>query len=121
MRAAMVGWGHTRFGKHDGLTLEDLIVDASRQALEDACIEGSEVDGVWLGHFNSGLVSDGFCSSMVMQADPGLRFAPAMRCENACASGSAALYAALDAVNAGRCRVALVVGVEKMLSGIRPA
>jgi len=110
----MVGWGHTRFGKHDGLSLEDLIVDASRQALEDACIEGSEVDGVWLGHFNSGLVSDGFCSSMVMQADPGLRFAPAMRCENACASGSAALYAALDAVNAGRCRVALVVGVEKM-------
>lgn len=114
MTAAMVGWGHTRFGKQDSLTLEDLIVDVVRQAMNDAGVEGSDVDGIWLGHFNSGLVSDGFCSSMVLQADPTLRFTPAIRCENACASGSAALYAALDAVNAGRCRVALVVGVEKM-------
>ncbi len=114
MQACMVGWGHTRFGKLDAFTLEDLIKDAARQALADAGIGGRDVDGVWLGHFNSGLVPDGFCSSMILAADPDLRFVPAMRCENACASGSAALYAALDAVNSGRCRIALVVGAEKM-------
>lgn len=114
MDAFIVGWGHTKFGKLDALDLEALIKDATRQALANAGIEGQEVDGVWLGNFNSGLVPDGFCSSMILHADPGLRFKPAIRCENACASGSAALYSALDAVNSGRCRIALVVGAEKM-------
>src|SRR3546814_17732753 len=55
-----------------------------------------------------------FCSSMVLGAHDALRFKPATRCENACASGSAALYSALDAVQSGRIKVALVVGAEKM-------
>ena len=114
MKSFIVGTGHTRFGKLDTLDLESLIVAAAREALSDAGIAGEEVDGVWLGHFNSGLVPDAFCSSMILNADPGLRFKPAMRCENACASGSAAIYAALDAVVSGRCKVALVVGAEKM-------
>lgn len=114
MDAFIVGWGHTAFGKFDALTLEDLIKDAATAALSNAGITGEDVDAVWLGNFNSGLVPDGFCSSMVLHADPGLRFKPAMRCENACASGSAAVFAALDAVNSGRCGIALVVGAEKM-------
>nr|WP_217895337.1 hypothetical protein [Sphingomonas sp. CDS-1] len=100
MDAFIVGTGHTRFGKLDTLGLEELIKDAAQEALVDAGIEGADVDGVWLGHFNSGLVPDGFCSSMILHADPGLRFKPAIRCENACASGSAALYSALDASRA---------------------
>lgn len=114
MDAFIVGWGHTAFGRFDTLGLEALIREATVSALADAGIGGADVDGVWLGNFNSGLVADGFCSSMVLHADPGLRFKPAMRCENACASGSAALQGALDAVNSGRCGIALVVGAEKM-------
>jgi len=112
--AVIVGWGHTKFGKHDGLDLEDLIRDACQEALASAGIPARSIDAVWLGHYNSGLVPDGFCSSMVLAADPELRFKPATRCENACASGSAALYAALDAIESGRVRAALVVGAEKM-------
>ena len=114
MNAFIVGWGHTPFGKLDGFDLEKLIQWAATDAMIDAGVSGSEVDGVWLGNFNSGLVPDGFCSSMILHADPGLRFKSAVRCENACASGSAAVYAALDAVNSGRCKIALVVGAEKM-------
>lgn len=114
MKALMVGWGHTPFGRLDGLGLEELIQSAAREALASAGITGNDVDGIWLGHFNSGLVPDGFCSSMVAGADPGLRYVPAVRCENACASGAAALYGAIDAIRAGRVRVALVVGAEKM-------
>jgi len=112
--AVMVGFGHTAFGKLDGLDLEALIVAAAREAIQDAGVEASEIDAVWLGHFNSGLVPDGFCSSMILSADPALRFKPATRCENACASGAAALYAALDAIDGGRVKIALVVGAEKM-------
>ncbi|MBP8672360.1 MAG: thiolase domain-containing protein [Sphingobium sp.] len=112
--AVIVGWGHTRFGRMDALSLEDLIAAAAREAIQDAGIGASEIDAVWLGHFNSGMVPDAFASSMILAAEPELRFKPATRCENACASGSAALYSALDAINAGRCRIALVVGAEKM-------
>jgi acetyl-CoA C-acetyltransferase len=114
MDAAIVAWGHTPFGRFDHLSLEDLIVTAAREALENAGLSGADVDAVWLGHYNGGLVPDGFCASMILGADDALRFKAATRCENACASGSAALYAALDAVRAGRVRTALVVGVEKM-------
>jgi acetyl-CoA C-acetyltransferase len=113
-QAAIVGWGHTPFGKLSGETLESLIVAAAREAIVHAGIEAKDVDAIWLGHFNSGMVPDAFCSSMVLGADPALRFKPATRCENACASGSAALYAALDAVQSGRVKIALVVGAEKM-------
>ena len=109
----LVGWGHTRFGRLEE-DLETLILAAAREAIGDAGIDAADIDAAWLGHFNSGMVSDGFCSSMVLGADPALRFKPATRCENACASGAAALYAAMDAVRSGRVRLALVVGVEKM-------
>lgn len=114
IQAAIVGWGHTKFGKLGGETIESLIHAAAREAIAHARIDAADIDAVWLGHFNSGMVPDGFCASMVLGADPALRFKPATRCENACASGSAAVYAALDAVQSGRVRVALVVGAEKM-------
>lgn len=114
--AYIVGWGHTRFGKQDAASLEDLILAAAREALADAALDPADIDAVWLGHFNSGLVPDAFCSSMILGADPKLRYKPATRCENACASGAAAIYAAIDAIEAGRVRAALVVGAEKMTS-----
>ncbi len=114
MQAVIVGWGHTPFGKLDTLSLEDMIVSAANEAIRSAGVEATDIDAVWLGHFNAGLIPDGFCSSMILAADSALRFKPATRCENACASGAAALYAALDAVNSGRVRAALVVGAEKM-------
>lgn len=113
MSAIIVGWGHTKFGRLDQ-SFEELVQSAAKEALSDAGISGGDVDEVWLGHFNAGMVPDGFCSSMILGADDAMRFKPATRCENACASGSAALYSAVDAINSGRIKVALVVGAEKM-------
>ncbi|MDK3074420.1 acetyl-CoA acetyltransferase [Sedimentitalea sp. JM2-8] len=110
----IAGWGHTKFGKLADQGLEDLIVSAGREALADAGLSGADVDGIWIGHFNGGLVADGFPSSLALQIDPDLRFKPATRLENACASGSAAVFAARQAILAGEARVALVIGVEKM-------
>jgi acetyl-CoA C-acetyltransferase len=113
---SIVGAGHTPFGRLDAENLESLIVAAARHALDDAGVSGEEIDAIFLGHFNSGLTPDGFPSSLVHQADPGLRFTPATRCENACASGAAAIFAAIAAIESGRAEVALVVGAEKMTS-----
>jgi acetyl-CoA C-acetyltransferase len=117
---SIVASGHTPFGRLDGQTLEDLIVQAAREALADAAIEASEIDAVFLAHFNSAMVPDGFASSLVLQADPGLRFKPASRCENACASGAAAIMAGINAIRAGAAELVLVVGAEKMTANSTP-
>lgn len=110
---SIVGSGHTQFGRLDA-SLEALIVSAAREALAEAELTGADVDAVFLGHFNSGMVGDGFASSLIHQADPALRFKPATRCENACASGAAAIEAGANAIRAGQAEVVLVVGAEKM-------
>jgi acetyl-CoA C-acetyltransferase len=114
MAVCIVGWAHGRFGRHEGLDLEGLIDSVGHQALEHAGIAARDVDATWLGNLNGGFVPDNFCSSFVLNADPALRWKPATRVENACASGSAAVFSACDAIEAGRARVALVVGAEKM-------
>ncbi|MGZ3238188.1 MAG: acetyl-CoA acetyltransferase [Burkholderiaceae bacterium] len=116
MHASIVGWAHTPFGRLDHLDLEALISHVTSAAIADAGIMASDVDALWLGNLNGGFVPDIFCSSLLLQADDGLRWKPSTRVENACASGAAALYAALDAIEAGRARIAVVVGAEKMTS-----
>jgi len=77
------------------------------------------VDEIYLGHFNGGFVKQEFTASLVLQVSDKLRHKPATRVENACATGSAAIRQGLTAIGAGRARIVLVVGVEKMteLSG----
>ncbi|NRB34068.1 MAG: thiolase domain-containing protein [Rhodobacteraceae bacterium] len=113
MDAKIVGWGHTPFGALE-MGLEDLIQAAAAEAIDTAGIDPAEIDGIWLGHFNSGMVPDAFASSLVLGLDDSLRFTPATRVENACASGSAAVYAARDAIRAGSAKTVLAIGVEKM-------
>lgn len=114
MNTSIVGWAHSPFGRFDQLDLEALITTVARDAIADAGVAASDIDALWLGNLNGGFVPDIFCSSLMLQADDGLRYKPATRVENACASGAAAIYAALDAIESGRARIALVVGAEKM-------
>jgi len=114
LTASIVGWAHTPFGKLEQETVESLIVRVATEALADAGIPAGDVDEIVLGHFNAGFSPQDFTASLVLQADPALRFKPATRVENACATGSAAVHQAIKAVRAGAARVVLVVGVEQM-------
>jgi acetyl-CoA C-acetyltransferase len=114
MTASIVGWAHTPFGKLEQETVESLIVRVATDALVDAGIGPGDVDEIVLGHFNAGFSQQDFTASLVLQADPALRFKPATRVENACATGSAAVHQAIKAIRAGAARVVLVVGVEQM-------
>ncbi|WP_293857724.1 acetyl-CoA acetyltransferase [uncultured Alsobacter sp.] len=114
MTACIVGWAHTPFGKQDAETVESLIVKVATQALEHAGLEAAQVDEIVLGHFNAGFSAQDFTASLVLQADPGLRFKPATRVENACATGSAAVHQSLKTIAAKQAKVVLVVGVEQM-------
>ena len=110
----IIGWGHTPFGKLDAIDAEQLFRDAALQAIHGAGLEPADIDGVFVGHFNGGFLRQDFSGSLAALAIPELRHVPSVRLENACATGSAAIWAALDAIGCGRLKRVLVVGLEKM-------
>jgi acetyl-CoA C-acetyltransferase len=114
MTASIVGWAHMPFGKFDAETVESMVVRVATEAMADAGISASDVDEIVLGHFNAGFSPQDFTASLVLQADPALRFKPATRVENACATGSAAVHAGIKSIAAGTAKIVLVVGVEQM-------
>ena len=113
-RAQIVGWSHSHFGKADEPDTESLIAAILAPALEHAGVPAEDVDGIFVGVFNGGFSRQDFQGALVALADDRLRHTPAIRYENACATGSAALYGAMDFIESGRGRIALVVGAEKM-------
>ncbi|KTT31082.1 acetyl-CoA acetyltransferase [Pseudomonas oryzihabitans] len=116
MNPVIIGWNHLPFGKFETFDVEEVMARVSSAALSHAGIEPEQIDSIHVGTFNAGFVYQDFPSALVFNALPGLRFASTVRCENACATGSAAVYSALDAIRAGRSRYALVIGYERMNS-----
>ena len=114
MTACIVGWAHSPFGKLEGETVESLITGVAEEALAHAGIGAKDVDEIVLGHFNGGFSAQDFTASLVLQASDDLRFKPATRVENACATGSAAVHQGIKTIRAGAATVVLVVGVEQM-------
>lgn len=114
MTACIVGWAHVPFGKIEGADIESLFASVVGDAIADAGVEARDIDSVHVGVFNHGFQKQDFVSSLVMQSEEALRFKPATRVENACATGSAAVHAAIDRIGAGKSRISLVVGAEKM-------
>lgn len=96
--------------------IHELLVEAGRGALADAGLSARDIGGLWLGSCSPGLFAEQeHLAAAALAIDPeGLRFKAMTRCEDACASGSVALYNAVYAIESGRIDSALVVGVEKM-------
>lgn len=116
MAVNVIGTFHSKIGRLDENVYE-LLVQAGRGALEDAGVVAGDIDGIWIGNFSGGgFNSQEHLAPCAVDIDPALRFKPAVRVENACASGSAAIAAAKNAIEAGEAELALVIGVEKMTS-----
>jgi len=111
---SIVGWAHTRFGKAEEPDVETLLAQVTAAALEHAAVDSTDLDGIFVGVFNGGFSKQSFEGALVGAGRPELGLVPAVRLENACATGSAALFAAVDFVQSGRGRIALVAGAEKM-------
>ena len=114
MTGCIVGWAHLPFGKREDDDLESMIVKVAADAVADAGVAPADVDEIIVGNFNGGFVEQEFPSSLALQADDDFRFKRAMRVENACATGSAAIHQGLKSIAAKQARVVLAIGVEKM-------
>ena len=119
-RARIVGWSHIPFGKRIEPDTEALMALVSLAALRDAGVGPEAVDGIYVGVMNNGFLKQDFHAALVALADERLAHVPATRLGNACATGSAAIYAAADFIESGRGRIALVIGAEKMSSQPNP-
>ncbi|QFQ89208.1 thiolase domain-containing protein [Paracoccus kondratievae] len=110
----IVGWAHTKFGKAEAPDTMALMAEVARPALDHAGLGPEAVDGIFVGVYNNGFSRQDFQGALVAMGTPELAGVPFMRTENACATGSAALYSAADFIASGRGKVALVIGAEKM-------
>jgi acetyl-CoA C-acetyltransferase len=113
-RTSIIGWGHSKFGRLAEPDVTALIGSVVPEALSHAHVDADEVDGLFVGVYNNGFSDQDFQASLVSLTCPQFQFTPAMRVENACGTGSAAVYAACDFIDSGRGDVALVIGAEKM-------
>ncbi|ALS99875.1 thiolase family protein [Lacimicrobium alkaliphilum] len=112
---AIVGAGMTALGKFPEASVKSLTQQAVGEALKDAGLDISSVQAAWFSNSRQGLFEGqngirGQCALRPLGIGP----IPITNVENACASGSTALFNAVSHIAAGFCDVALVVGAEKM-------
>ncbi len=106
-KVAIIGMGCTKFKENFEQSVADMLIDAVREALDDARIELKDVNAAWIGTLLSGLT--GGVLSEALQWDN----VPITRVENNCASGLEALRNGLFAIASGAYDIVLAVGVEK--------
>ena len=111
-RVAVVGIGHSKFGRRTDVSIGELAFESIKQAVDDAGVDRKDIRNVIVG--NMGGWSQESLPAVVVDEYAGLSGAGTMRVEAACASGSAALKSACDSVASGDGDLALAVGVEKM-------
>lgn len=111
-KVAVIGMGCTKFGERWDKGPEDLIVEAFKEALEDAGIEKKDIGAVWQG--NQFVEVNVGHSALPTATTLKLPYIPVTHVENMCASGTEAFRGACYAVASGACDIAMAVGVEKL-------
>jgi acetyl-CoA acetyltransferase len=111
----IAGAAMTRFGKFPDTTIRALAEEATRGALDDACVTAADIGIVFFSNAVAGLLTNQeMIRGQVALRHTGLLGVPMVNVENACASASSAFYLACMAVGSGATDVALAVGSEKL-------
>src|SRR5512145_859932 len=113
---AVVGAGMSKFGAFPEKAGRDLFVEAFKDLRRsvDRGFDPAEIESIYIGNFSSDLFEHQGHTAPLMADAIGLTPRPAVRVEDACASGGAALRQGVMAVASGMYDMVLVGGVEKM-------
>ncbi|MEM4575617.1 MAG: thiolase domain-containing protein, partial [Archaeoglobaceae archaeon] len=122
MRVAIIGIGSTEFGELWDRSFRSLFLSAGMLALEDAGIGGKEVEAIYVGNMSGGKFVDQEHIAALIVDHAGLaEFGiPAVRVENADASGGSAFRQAYMAVASGMHDIVIAAGVEKVTDASDP-
>jgi len=111
-KVAILGVGCSKFGERWDASPEDLMVEAYNEAMADAGISPDQLDAAWFStHMDDVGTGKGGTPMGIALRLPNIGVT---RVENFCAGGSEAIRAAVYAVAAGACDIALALGVEKL-------
>lgn len=111
-KVAILGMGCSKFGERWDCSPEDLMVEAYNEAMADAGIGPEQLGAAWFStHMDDVGTGRGGTPLGIALRLPNIGVT---RVENFCAGGSEAIRAAVYAVAAGACDIALAVGVEKL-------
>src|SRR5437773_7575357 len=111
-RVAIVGVGHSKFGKRSDASLRELAFEAYSSALDDAELESPSIDGSVVcsaTHYDKQRSPAGVVSEYL-----GLSPKPTFNVEAACASSAVGLRIAWSLISSRLHDVIAVVGVQKM-------
>ncbi len=108
---AIVGIGHSKFGKRNDVSINELGWEAIKGALDDSGLSQKDISFTSLGNF--GYWSEEILPAVTVSEYSGLDCG-SLRTEAACASGSAAIKIASEHIMSGRGKIAMAVGLEKM-------
>jgi acetyl-CoA acetyltransferase len=112
-KVMIVGVGMVKFTKPGKSEMYDVMgANATRTALADAGIDYQDVQQAY-----TGFVSGDTCSGQTALYGVGLTGVPIVNVNNACSTGSTALFLARQAVQSGQVEVALALGFEQMNPG----
>lgn len=113
-KVAIIGVGHTKFGRLENTGLMDLLCEASLKAIEDANSSNRDFDSVYVGVMSPEILNNisGVASALVDKIS--LIPATADDIKNGPASGGSAIKAGFQAIASGLSEIVLVVGGEKM-------
>lgn len=111
----IAGVGMVPFGRYVDRSERSMVETVAELALKDAGLVPSDVQRIYSGDAAAGLVSgQEMIRGQVFLQGTDLAGIPLVNVENACASSSSAANLAFESILAGRCDVALVIGVEKL-------
>jgi acetyl-CoA C-acetyltransferase len=113
-KVAIIGVGNSKFGNRSDVNVAELAFEAVQPSLVDAGISAKEVEFVALGSAGAGAWYEELLPAVVVSEYCGLTKAGLVRCEAACASGSAAFQTAYATIASGQAEITMALGVEKM-------
>ena len=105
----IAGAAMTPFGRHDGMSMQDLAQAAVLAALEDADVGQERIQALYNANVYGGMVL-----GQVLMRDLGITGPALYNVENACASGATAVHLACQALRLGMYDTVLVWGVEQL-------
>ncbi|MHA1833352.1 MAG: thiolase domain-containing protein [Candidatus Baldrarchaeia archaeon] len=113
-KVAVIGVGNSKFGNRQDVNVTELAFEAVKPAMEDAGITTKDIEFVAVGSAGAGAWYEEALPAVITAEYCGLTGAGLVRCEAACASGSAAVFTVYSAIASGQIEIGMAIGLEKM-------
>ena len=105
----VIGAGMTQFKPHPDTDVHTLAQQAAWSAIESSGVPPEAIELAYAGH-----AYQGQCFGQKALLKIGITGIPIVNCENACASGAAAVWGVYNAIKAGQVDIGIAIGAEKL-------